>query len=633
MLKNSSLRHAEYYNMVEIQDKLYKESKEGKVFNNLIHLIANDENIKLAYRNLKTNKGSKTAGVDGITFDDLKKLSEEALVKRIRGKILNYQPKAVRRVYIQKDNGEQRPLGIPTVFDRIVQQCLLQILEPVCEAKFYKYSYGFRPNRNCKQAVALCYKLAQVSNCHYVVDIDIKGFFDNVNHGKLLKQIWSLGIHDKSLLSLISKMLKAPIEENGTRTIPTKGTPQGGVLSPLLANIVLNELDWWIHSQWSGMVVQKPSKSDFIFNKNGSQNMGNVYKKLRTSSLKEVFLVRYADDAKLFCKNYDHALRLKKATEMWLSERLQLEVSKEKSKIINLKKDYSEFLGIKFKVHLKGKNWRIKSHMTEKALKKQQQSLKKLSMKACKDHGDKHIQHLEIIRYNQAVVGLHEYYSMATMINEDVHKLYPSVVKSMKYRLMGRCNLSKKKPPNLHGGMDAFIYDKYKKSQQVWYVNGFILAPLAYCKHKNPMCHRPSIKKYTPEGRVEIHKMLHKDAYGETLFQLSQSINPSRSIEYSDNRLSRFTAVQGKCEITDVLLKAEEVHCHHWKPTALGGTDEYSNLRIVHVDVHRLIHATGKDTLIKYLDLTGCREKGRLQKVNRWRIIAALKPISLPELK
>ena len=163
-------------------------------------------------------------------------------------------------------------------------------------------------------------------------------------------------------------------------------------------------------------------------------------------------------------------------------------------------------------------------------------------------------------------------------------------------------------------------------------INGYILAPVAYCRHRNPMCHRSSINQYTPEGRTEIHKMLNKESYSATLFELSQSRNPERSIEYCDNRLSRFVAVQGKCEITGVMLKAEKVHCRHWKPVSLGGTDEYSNLRIVHENVHRLIHATTKETILKYLELTGCREKGRLAKVNKWRIVAGLEPILLTEL-
>jgi group II intron reverse transcriptase/maturase len=631
MLKRNGLRHAEYYNMVETQDRLFRESKDGKVFKDLISIIASEQNIKLAYRNLKTNKGSNTPGVDGITFENLKELPEESIVNRVKGKIFNYQPKAVRRVYIPKTNGKMRPLGIPTVLDRIVQQCVLQVMEPVCEAKFHRYSYGFRPNRNCKQAVAMCYKLAQVSGFHYVVDVDIKGFFDNVNHGKLLKQIWALGIQDKQLISLISKMLKAPIEENGIRTTPDRGTPQGGVLSPLLANIVLNEFDWWIDSQWANMIIKHPCKSDSYY-RDGKLFRGYGYKKLRASKLKEVFSVRYADDFKLFCKTYDHAVRLKKATEMWLKERLQLETSEEKSKVTNLKAGYSEFLGIKFKVYPKGSKWRIKSHMTDKAIKTQKVILKQHLVNACKDYGDKRIQHLMIIRYNQAVVGVHDYYNMATMVNEDVHKLFPSLDKTMKTQLRKCCKLSKSKPPDLHGGMDMFVYEKYRKSKQVWYINGFVLAPVAYCRHRNPMCHRSSVNQYTPEGRAEIHKMLSKEAYSDTLFELSQSINPARSIEYCDNRLSRFVAAQGKCEITGKLLGAEEVHCHHWKPLALGGSDEYSNLRIVHVNTHKLIHAATKETIIKYLQLTGCGERSRLTKVNKWRTIAGLEPILLNEL-
>ena len=225
LLKKSSIRNAEYYNMIHVQDRLYAESAKGNVFTDLISIIYSDANIKMAYRNLKNNDGSNTPGVDGLTFENLNDLSEERLITKVQGKILNYQPKAVRRVYIKKPNGKMRPLGIPTVIDRIVQQSILQVLEPICEAKFYDKSYGFRPNRSTKNAVAMCYKYAQKDGFHYVVDVDIKGFFDNVNHGKLLKQIWTLGIQDKNLLSLIRKMLRAPIEDKGERSVPDKGTP------------------------------------------------------------------------------------------------------------------------------------------------------------------------------------------------------------------------------------------------------------------------------------------------------------------------------------------------------------------------------------------------------------------------
>ena len=131
-------------------------------------------------------------------------------------------------------------------------------------------------------------------------------------------------------------MLRAPIEDKGERSVPDKGTPQGGVLSPLLANIVLNELDWWIASQWEEMPVHNVLRSDSYLNTNGTLNKGNLYKRLRQTKLKECHIVRYADDFKVFCKTYGDAVRLKYAVEKWLMNRLMLETSKEKSKITNL---------------------------------------------------------------------------------------------------------------------------------------------------------------------------------------------------------------------------------------------------------------------------------------------------------
>uniref|UniRef100_UPI0021C7A813 reverse transcriptase domain-containing protein n=1 Tax=Enterococcus faecium TaxID=1352 RepID=UPI0021C7A813 len=137
------------------------------------------------------------------------------------------------------------------IWDRIAQQCILQVLEPICEAKFNNHSYGFRPNRSAEHAIADCMARMNQSHMEYVVDVDIKGFFDEVNHTKLMRQIWSMGIRDKQLLLIIRKMLRAPVVlPNGKLIYPTKGTPQGGILSPLLANINLNEFDWWIANQW-----------------------------------------------------------------------------------------------------------------------------------------------------------------------------------------------------------------------------------------------------------------------------------------------------------------------------------------------------------------------------------------------
>ena len=184
---------------------------------------------------------------------------------------------------------------------------------------------------------------------YYVVDLDIKGFFDNINHRKLLRQIWALGIRDKKLICIIKEMLKAPvILPDGKRIYPEKGTPQGGILSPLLANIVLNELDWWIASQWE----QMPTKTKFKTRENtqGTEIKSHAYRALRRSNLKEVHAVRYADDFKIFCTSHADAVKAYKATELWLKDRLdvykrqKLHRSKQPKAEELWKKHYAEML-------------------------------------------------------------------------------------------------------------------------------------------------------------------------------------------------------------------------------------------------------------------------------------------------
>lgn len=129
-------------------DNLYAQSVDGQNFYDLMHLISSNENIRLAYRNVKRNTGSKTAGTNKLTIDDIKALSVEEVIEHVKNMLETYKPDSVRRVFIDKGNGKWRPLGIPTIWDGIVQQCVLQVLEPICEAKFHKHSYGFRPNRS-----------------------------------------------------------------------------------------------------------------------------------------------------------------------------------------------------------------------------------------------------------------------------------------------------------------------------------------------------------------------------------------------------------------------------------------------------------------------------------------------------
>ena len=352
---STALRHAEYYSMQGIFDDLYERSKNNatKGLRLYEHIISKD-NILLAFRNIKANTGSKTAGTDGITIDKYKIENVDEFIEEIRKALKNYKPQTVRRVEIPKPNGKKRPLGIPTMRDRLIQQMFKQVLEPICEAKFYNHSYGFRPNRSTHHVMARCQFLVNNVKLHHVVDIDIQGFFDNVSHSKLIKQMYSIGIRDKRVLTIVSKMLKAPIKGIG---VPTKGTPQGGILSPLLSNIVLNDLDWWIANQWECL----KTKHNYTFN--------NKIRAIKKTNLKQMYIVRYADDFKVFTNSHKSAIRIYHATKGYLKNQLNLDISTEKSAITNLRKRKSDFLGFSLKAVTKRNKYVANTHIMDKKMK------------------------------------------------------------------------------------------------------------------------------------------------------------------------------------------------------------------------------------------------------------------------
>lgn len=613
MTKHKKLRHSEYYDVQDCFDKLYAKSKQGDVFTNLIEIISSEENIRLAYRNIKRNSGSHTSGTDKLSIKDIERLSVEKLVEIIQRKFKFYKPKPVRRVEIPKPNGKTRPLGIPTIVDRLVQQCILQVLEPICEAKFYERSNGFRPNRSAEHALAQCYRMIQVQNLHYVVDVDIKGFFDNVNHSKLIRQMWTLGIRDKQLICIIKEMLKAPvIMPDGSTQYPTKGTPQGGILSPLLANIVLNELDWWISSQWENMPTHNEYKLSFA--SNGTANKGNAYSALRKSRLKEMYIVRYADDFKIFCRKRSDADKVFIAVKQWLKDRLSLEISEEKSKVVNLKKHYSEFLGFKLKAVRKGGKFVVRSHMSDKAVKRVTGKLKEQIIKI-EHSGERKSIGANVNQYNLMVLGIHNYYRYATAISLDCSKIQ-FVINTVLYN-----RLRKVMTKSGQSGL-GFISKQYGKSDRLRYICETPICPIGYIQTKNPMHKRKTICKYTAEGREEIHRNLKFDETVMTvLHMLSRAYLPNRSVEYMDNRVSLYAAQYGRCAVTGKVLWIDEIHCHHKKPLSQGGTDEYKNLIIIHIDVHKLIHATKPETIQAYLDKVK-PNKSQLEKINKLRMLA-----------
>lgn len=590
---STKLRYNEYYDMQETLDWLYQRSLNNQMEGvDLYRLITSENNILLAYRTIKANTGSKTSGVDDQTIADFKIKDKNQFVHEIRQALANFSPQGVRRVEIPKPNGKTRPLGIPTMRDRLIQQMFLQILNPICEAKFHNHSYGFRNNRSTHHAISRSMFLINRVHCHYVVDVDIKGFFDNVNHTKLLHQLYTIGVKDKRVLTIIGKMLKAPIAHQG---IQSKGTPQGAILSPLLSNVVLNDLDHWIESQWQKFPTRYPYR--FIGDKNDALR--------KNSKLKEMYIVRYADDFKIFTKSYKQAWKIFRAVENYLDTHLKLEISKEKSRVTNLRKRKSEFLGFELYAVPKKKKFVAYTNISKKKRKIIRAELVEHLKRLQKSSSVKNT-----LRYNAYILGIHQYYGIATSVNINFSKIAYSLLHTSFNRLkkISKYEVPRSPPPT---------YKKfYKGNCRTYKINGIYLYPLTDIQWKIAYGFSQNISDFTVEGRKLRHEKLKGQVSLEIQHLLERSGNGT--LEYLDNRISKYSMQNGKCSVSGRFLTANEVHCHHILPRSMGGLDHFDNLTVVHKFIHILIHATQQETIDNYLEYFKLT-KEQLEKLNKYR--------------
>lgn len=301
-----------------LQRKLYLAAKTNptRKFGVLYDKVCHSEVLLTAYRQVKANKGAP--GIDRQTFDVIESdIGLDVFLHELQLKLLakRYKPLPVKRVYIPKADGTQRPLGIPVIADRVVQAAVKIVIEPVFEAMFKDFSYGFRPRKNAQQALQEIYKWLNYK-CHWVVDADLKSYFDTIPHDKLLLSVQTR-ITDRSVVKLIEMWLKAGVMEDMQVRTETTGTPQGGVISPLLANLYLH----WLDSTWE------------------SKSFGKLPH--------DAHLVRYADDFVILCnRRPEHYLEQAKK----VIDRLGLTLNAKKTRIVNAKEEPFDFLGHRFAV-------------------------------------------------------------------------------------------------------------------------------------------------------------------------------------------------------------------------------------------------------------------------------------------
>lgn len=586
-------------------DFLYEKSKEGIAFTGLVEAMVNEVTIVTAIHNIKSNKGSKTAGVDQMKMDKYLQMPRDELIALIRDNFSNYRPKPARRVYIPKKNGKQRPLGIPTILDRIIQECVRIVIEPICEARFYPHSYGFRPYRAQKHAIRDIINVINASTYSqdqpvWAVEGDIKGCFDNIDHRILLQKIWRIGIHDKRVIKMIQQMLKAGYIESGVMNDTKLGTMQGGILSPLLSNVYLNDFDWFV-----GRMYMEPHRQ--------CKHKCNDTRRLKWSGITPKYNFRFADDWVILTSTEQEAYRLKRVLTKYFRNKMKLELSQEKTFVTDLRTEGIHFLGFVVKAEKKRKTPDPRT-WTENLVGKPLPDMERLKDKIQKiadevrtigETTERSVQAAQIQRINSMIVGLaqylqpsicsHAFHAIDRRINNTAltvwKKRFPKHYNKYQIPMERLCNL-----PHRHEGYKSKTFAVPIEGE--WF--GITMAFITHSKYESkPFDQR--MTPYTEEGRriysyyrsrskplscdrpsVNTARDIQLSVYAKTVF----------NFEYFMNREYAYNRDKGKCKCCKKpLFLDSKKYCYHVKgELPLEKVNKVQNLIWLCNDCYRMVN-------------------------------------------
>jgi group II intron reverse transcriptase/maturase len=584
-----------------IQDQLYAASKaaiesgQQPSFKGLLEIISAEPTILTAIHNIKANKGSKTAGSDDERMqDDILEKNYQDVILRIQNALKNYRPKDVLRVYIPKPGkAELRPLGIPSIIDRTIQECVRIVLEPILEAQFFAHSYGFRPMRSAQQALERVTRLVHITGYYWIVEGDIRKFFDTIDHRVLLKKLYHMGIKDQRVLMIIKQMLKAGIM-NEIKENPL-GSPQGGIISPLLANAYLHTFDRWCSNQWE----TKKTRNAYVKPK-------NRYRALHGSNLTPGYLVRYADDWVLITNSQKNALKWKWRIAKLLKDELKLTLSEEKTVITDIRKKAIRFLGFEYKV-VKGigsKGYITRTKPDAERVKAKIILIHKTIKRLRRVKSQEALIH-RITLVNSQIRGLILFYQSATWASATLgrHALRLNKAGYLSLRPFGGEWTPARQVNNLisvHSGYKGKIAAIHVKDLTIG------ITSLAYCKFEKQPLKTQQETPYSVEGRTlygirsgraPLHarvEALYTDTYSKTLaFYDSGAIY---NFEYFLNRAYAYNRDKGKCRICGGNVFPSELHTHHIdNKLPIHLINKVINLASTHETCHQLIHNNNYD--------------------------------------
>jgi len=321
-------------------EQRFNSFRDGKIdMRALHHMVYDENNVALAIRQLSKSPGRMALGPDGTNYETLDSYSVMELAEIVKDRLLRKQMDYVRRTYIPKGNtGKMRPLGICSIWDKLVEKCIQLVVEPYCETKFVESSFGFREQVSQHNALARVKRYCQTMP--YVLSVDLRDYFGTIDPNITYRELWHIGIRDQVILNYIFRFIKKGYYEDSCKVEDPLGSPQGSILGPLISNVYLHRFDVWLRDQgdcWHDESVAKFHSVSKIRN-------------LEITSLKVGIHVRYADDILVLCKDHQDAVRFRNSVTNYLTRNMRLEINEDKTKIYDLTKEKMKYLGYDFYV-------------------------------------------------------------------------------------------------------------------------------------------------------------------------------------------------------------------------------------------------------------------------------------------
>jgi len=576
----------------------FNEYLEGKMDMRCLHPMVYDvDNVALALRQLSRSGGRYAKGPDGSDYSTLENYSIAALAEIVKDRLLNKKMDYVRRTYIPKSNGKTRPLGICSIWDKLVEKCIQLVLEPFCETKFVPSSFGFRPQVSAHNALAKVKNQCQTTPI--VLSVDMQDYFGTIDPHIAYREFWHIGVRDQVILNYIFRFIKKGYYEGSCKVEDPKGSPQGSVLGPLIANVYLHRFDVWLRDQgdcWHDETALK------FHHKSAKRTY------MRQTGLKIGIHVRYADDILVLCKTREEAERFRFSVTTYLTRNMRLTINEEKTKIYDLTKEKMKFLGYEFfafkqdttNPKKKGK------HMVANVLPEKRADEIVAECKRLLHEIHEHTRFENIHNWNAYVVGIHNYYRGMTHFYE-CFDLIGWRIRKLFYHTMN----TRVKFVTEQSYKNNFLHGRYSTWGKNGYYcfEGFPVIQIGWANWDSGLIsgNKGKVSRVNPYFYGEK-----KHKPGVSMEDISYLVNSSRHLKnsrYAMFRISKYSSTHGVSYLSGDYVPVEEYHCHHIKPLRKGGTNDFDNLCVLSNLEHLILHSATPERLCALYP----RKKKRIQ--------------------